>query len=68
MRRDGVQHVGHSADGDRGTASMVTHRVFCRTRITLSERGTKDSKAEDTEATAMNVKPRLSVVCSSSTS
>ena len=49
MRRDGTQYVEHGVDGGRGTASMVTHPVVGSTRVTLRERGTKDSRVEDTE-------------------
>jgi len=61
-RRDGMEHVGQSAAGGRGTASMVTHPVVGSTRVTLREGGTKDSRVKDTGGTARKVEPCLCVI------
>ena len=44
MRCDWLWQPGHSAEVDRGTASILMHSAVDNTRVTLKERGTKESK------------------------
>lgn len=47
---------------------MITRSEVGITRVTLSERGTKASKVEDTAASTMDVNPHVSLICRGSTS
>jgi hypothetical protein len=57
-----VQRSGQSAALGCGTASIVTRSGIGGTRVTLSERGTKDNKAENTGSGTMRVNPCLSLI------
>jgi hypothetical protein len=67
MRRDELQHTGHAAAVERGAASMVTRSGVGTTSVTLSDRGTKDNKVEDTVANTMDVNPCISLIRTQST-
>jgi hypothetical protein len=67
MRRDELQHTGHAADVERGAASMVTRSGVGTTSVTLSDRGTEDSKVEDMVANTMDVNPCISLIRPQST-